>query len=197
MYQNNKRILFNSRNENFIILNLENKQKEIGNIPYSNDSSFILGKYLQIELFDYSGRKLNLSVCNEDINIMMNLKDNEELDIQLAEKFAKQNIDIFNAADNFFNDLCYKYDGIDNTDITINDRRKDIYKNVTFCQPGCNYKNIDYDLMAANCICNSEYLEMDEISFITNKTIKINFPSFKKLSKIFTSDLIFINMKVI
>ena len=40
--------------ENFIILNLETKQKEIGNISYGNDSSFILGKYQQIEIFDYS-----------------------------------------------------------------------------------------------------------------------------------------------
>lgn len=59
---------------------------------------------------------------------MMNLKDTEnQLDIKSTQTFSEQNIDIFNAKDNFFNDLCHQYENIDNRDIIIDDRRKDIY----------------------------------------------------------------------
>ena len=77
-----------------------------------------------------------------------------ELDIESAKIFSKQRIDVFNAEDDFFNDICCPYNIPDNKDIIINDRRNDIYQNATFCQNGCIYEGINYNLMAANCLCN-------------------------------------------
>ena len=61
-----------SKNESLIILNLETKRNEtkINEGKDANDDSIDVGKTTKIEIYDYSGRKLNLSVCKEDIIIM-------------------------------------------------------------------------------------------------------------------------------
>ena len=88
-----------------------------------NDKSFDLGKTNQIELYDYSRNKLNLSICKEDIKIMKYIGDVEELNIESAKDLSEQGIDVFNASDKFFNDLCHYYDNKDGKDIILNDRR--------------------------------------------------------------------------
>ena len=182
-----------SKEENLIVLNTELKNSET-----KNNSNFNLGKNIQLEIFDYSGRKLELSVCKEDIKLMMNLKDTEnELDIKSAQTFSEQNIDIFNAKDNFFNDLCHQYENIDNRDIIIDDRRKDIYQNVSFCQEGCIYKEVDYNLMSANCICDSSILGGEERNTTENKGNKEESLTFKTLTKSFISNMFDFNVEVI
>ena len=54
--------------DDFIVVNMESKNNE----TETNDNSLKIGKNTQIELYDYSGRKLNLSICNEDIKIINN-----------------------------------------------------------------------------------------------------------------------------
>jgi len=78
-------------------------------------------------VYDLSGNKLNLSLCKEDIKLMKYLGDVcEELDINKAKSFADSGIDIFNVNDEFFNDLCHKYNNNYGKDIIIEDRRTDI-----------------------------------------------------------------------
>ena len=118
---------------------------------YSNnefDKSFNLGKTTQIEIYDYSSRRLDLSVCKEDIKIMKYIGDA----IASAITFLNQGIDIFNPTDKFFNDICYKYDNSVGKDIIFNDRRNDIYQNAIFCQNGCKYDRINFTLMSVNCM---------------------------------------------
>ena len=50
-----------SKNEKLIILNIESKN-QINDSNNNNDNSFNLGKNTQIEIYDLSERKLNLSV---------------------------------------------------------------------------------------------------------------------------------------
>ena len=120
----------------------------------------------------------------------------DELDINSAMSLSKQGIDIFNANDSFFNDLCHKYDNVDGKDIIINDRRKDIYKNVTFCQDGCMYKGMDYELMIANCICDSSSLQ-GEKNITEDKKIDSETLNFKSITKSFISNLLDFNIDVI
>ena len=65
---------------------------------------------------------------------MKYIGDVEELDIESAKGLSEKGIDIFNANDDFFNDICHNYESSDNKDIILTDRRKDIYQNATFCQ---------------------------------------------------------------
>ena len=140
-----------SENESLIILNMESKNIESNNEEKNEDSSYNLGKNVQIEIYDKSGRKLNLSVCDKDITVMKFIGDIEELDIQSAMDLSSQGIDVFNPNDDYFNDICQEYDNSDGKDIIIKDRRTDKYQNATFCQEGCTYDGINYTLKTANC----------------------------------------------
>ena len=182
-----------SKNESLIILNIESKRNETKKDEENNgsDNSFDVGKNLQIEIYDNSGRKLNLSVCQEDIKIMKYIGDlKEELNIESAKNLADSGIDVFNSDDEFFNNICHEYDNTDGKDIIINDRKTDIYKNISFCEKGCTYKGMDYELMIANCICDSSTMQNDLENNKTennNENEKLNFNSIKKsvLSNLF------------
>ena len=110
-----------SKNESLMILNIETKNI----INNKNNLSFNLGKNTQLEIYDMSGRELDLSVCKEDIKVMKYIKDVEELDIKSAMNLAEKGIDVFNASDEFFNNICYNFNN-NGTDIIIKDRRSDI-----------------------------------------------------------------------
>ena len=186
-----------SNNESLIVLNIESKKSITKENEENNDNSLKIGKNNQVEIYDFSGRKLDLSVCKENIKIMKYIGDVvDELDINSAMSLSKQGIDIFNANDSFFNDLCHKYDNVDGKDIIINDRRKDIYKNVTFCQDGCMYKGMDYELMIANCICDSSSLQ-GEKNITEDKKIDSETLNFKSITKSFISNLLDFNIDVI
>ena len=115
---------------------------------------------------------------------MKYIGDVEELNIQSAMNLADQGIDVFNASDKFFNDICHYYDNKDGKDIILDDRRTDIYQNVTFCQDGCEYTGMDYELMTANCTCDSKILQNDISSNIPEaekeNSNKLNFETLKK-----------------
>ena len=179
--------------DRFIIINMESKKTD----EKSDDGFFDLGKKNQIEIYDLSGNKLNLSLCKEDIKIMKYLGDVcEELDINKAKSFADSGIDIFNVNDEFFNDLCHKYDNNYGKDIIIEDRRSDIYINATFCQEGCSYIGMNYELMTANCKCNSNFLE-GKIVETNDKNEQSETLNFKTLKKTFISSLLDFNIEVI
>ena len=106
----------------------------------------------------------------------------EELDIDTAISMAESGVDIFNASDEFFNNLCHEYDDKKGLDIIIDDRREDIYKNVSFCDNGCSYKGMDYDLMIANCVCDTSIIEnSNENNIETNNDNEDN--TFKSITK--------------
>ena len=118
--------------------NDESQKNENNN---NDDKSFNLGKNTQLEIYDYSGRKLNLSVCKESIKVMKYIGDTEgQLDMNSAKSLSSQGIDVFNADDDFFNDICHQYENPDGKDIILTDRKNDIYQDATFCQDGCIYK---------------------------------------------------------
>ena len=120
----------------------------------------------------------------------------EELDIDSAKSFADSGVDIFNASDEFFNDLCHKYDNNEGKDIIIEDRRSDIYINASFCQDGCSYIGMDYELMTANCKCNSSFLE-GKIIETQDKNEQLETLNFKTITKSFISNLLDFNIEVI
>ena len=187
-----------SNNESFIIFNMETKRDK-NQEKNNSENRYDLGKNTEISIYDFSGKELNLSVCKEDIKIMKYLADVEELDIETAKTLANQGIDVFNAQDDFFNDLCHKFDNVDGKDIILTDRRKDIYKNVSFCQDGCYYSGINYEFMSADCLCDSNFLQGEEkIIPEDNKELKQNeVVNFKSISKSFISSIFDFNYEVL
>ena len=177
---------------------METKADDNPNDKNSNNEgkSFNIGKNTQLEIYDISGRKLNLSICKEDIKIMKYIGDVKEIDIDSSKTLSEQGIDVFNASDKFFNDLCHPYDNPDGKDIILSDRRNDIYKNVTFCQDGCTYAGMNYTLKAANCLCNSNSLKGEEnnINYSKKESDKIDFD---KLTKSFIENLLNFNFDIV
>ena len=183
-----------SEEEGLIIINKQSKNINNNTI---NDNSFNLGINNEIEIYDYFGRKLELSVCEEDIKILVNIDDIKEIDIQTSEEYAKQGIDVFNAKDKFFNNLCHNYDNKDGIDIIIDDRRSDIYQNVSFCQDGCSYTGVDYNLKAANCECNTNFNKYNENNITNNDKDEKEVLNFDTIKKSFISNLLDFNSEVI
>ena len=181
--------------ENLIYLMIELDKKEI-NTDYN---SLNIGKKTLFNIFDSSGRKLDISLCEENIKLTHNISDIIEIDLINAESFSKQNIDVFNSNDRFFNDLCHPYDNEDGKDIIIKDRINDIYQNVTFCQVGCSYKGINYDLLTANCDCKTQLMQeiFSNITKEEEKSEHDEIVNIKSLSKAFSSNLLIFNYKVI
>ncbi len=115
-----------TQNECFYVLNIESKRKDKDNSEENEYNSYNLGKETQIEIYDKSGNKLDLSICKQGIKIMKYIDDKGKLNIESAESFSKQGIDVFIAKDDFFNDICHDFSNTDGKDTTINDRRSDI-----------------------------------------------------------------------
>ena len=120
-----------------------------------------------------------------------------ELDIKYAASLSELGIDIFNANDAFFNDICHPYDDPDSRDITLNDRRTDIYQNATFCQDGCSYLGMNYYLMVANCKCNSTLFQRNEKNATENNELRTDTNNFKNFKKYFISNLIDFNFEIL
>ena len=183
-----------SEQENLIIMNMEIKYDK-NESDTSNKNSLNFEKNTQLEVYDNSGQKLNLSICEEDIKIMKYIGDINELNINSAKTLSNQGIDIFNSNDEFFNDICNFYDSSDGKDIILSDRRNDIFQNVTFCQNGCTYNGMNYDLMVANCICKSNILQEGESNLSgNNKDSELNY---KTLSKTFLENLFNFDFEVL
>ena len=141
-----------SNEESLILLIMENTKNKNKNENSLDNNAINLGIDILLNIFDIFGRQLDLFHCQSFIRITHNISQFNELDIKSAKNFAKKGIDVFNASDSFFNDLCHPYDDEDGNDIILYDRREDFYQNVTFCQQGCSYSNIDYDLTSVVCL---------------------------------------------
>ena len=178
--------------ENLIILNMEiiNKNESSN----KNDKSFILEKNTQIEIYDNSGRKLNLSICKQDIKILKYIGEVKTVDIYSAQSLSNKGIDIFDPDDKFFNDICHNYDNLDGKDMIIKDRRNDYFKNVSFCQYGCKYKGMNYSLMIANCVCDLTFIQEDFDNINLKNTESISFTDIKNT---FLSNLLSFNLDVL
>ena len=147
--------------ENLIVVEIESKEdKEKNKYLDKSKDRVDLGKDVEIAVYDYNGNMLNLGFCEEEITIIKYIGDLEDVDILNAKDLANQGIDVFDAQDPFFNDICHPFKNENDSDITLKDRRSDIFQNVSFCGDECVYDGIDYELMAANCICLAERIQI-------------------------------------
>ena len=195
-----------SRNESLIILNMESKidniktkeiEEEEEEMESEDNSYNNLRKITQVEVFDISGRNLNLSVCNKEITIMKFINDTlDEEKIKFAENMEKQGINVFNLSDDFFNDLCRKFDITDGKDIILKDRVNDYYIDEKLCQKGCTHSGMDYKLKVAICVCDASSVQGENI-IENNKEEQSENLSFESIAKSFASSLLDFNFDVI
>ena len=179
--------------ENLIVLNMETK-KEKNESDNNSDESLNLAKNNQLEIFNKEGRQLDLSVCKEDVKFFLSLADEGKIDLDFVKSFSEQGIDVFDASNNFFNDICYLYND-NGIDIPMKDRRNYVFLKAYFCRIGCTYGGIDHTLNAAICNCNTTFIQEDENDITTN--YEKNEINFKDIKNSFLSNLFSFNFDVL
>ena len=111
-----------------------------------------------------TGERLDLSLCEgEKINVTVKISTTEGVNITQAEEFAAMGIDVYNSSDPFFNDVCIPYTSESGKDVTLEERRKNYYQNVSFCEEGCNFTGVNLREEAASCECEVKTSFMSDL----------------------------------
>ena len=124
----------------------------------TNDSNLATVDYIYEYILE-NGTKLNLNNLGEEANVdvYVPFKDLDLAQFHLVKQFAEQGYDIYDINSDFYNDYCAAA-SIDGNDITLEDRKKDIYPhNATLCKSNCKYKGINIDEQRVICECNINY----------------------------------------
>ena len=117
----------------------------------------------------YNGNKLNITnICSkEEVNVQedisMKIPDKEKYN--LVQTLSQQNIDVFNLSSDFYQDICYFFESPIKKDISLKDRVKLFFPNITLCENGCTIKGINATTMKADCECKiSNLLNKNELA---------------------------------
>ena len=156
---------------------------------------------VEYAVYNSKGVQLDMSICkDEKITITYTIKNTSAINSSMAEYYANYGIDIFDAEDPFFNDICYPFTTEDNTDITLADRRKDIYQNLSLCESKCDYDSIDLENYTVTCTCSvkEELNTKITFDFFENSFLSVftdsNYEVIKCYNLIFNSSIIWINI---
>ena len=160
----------------------------------SNDSMTATSWYDYKLLFE-NGTELNLTSLNINmkVNISIPIRNLELANFDMAQLFSNEGYDIYDKNSDFYNDVCISV-SIDNNDITINDRKSEIFpNNVTLCNENCEYKGVDIEDQRVICECDLinkknnntdeentilNYFEADDGNFGTYLLDNVNFKPF-------------------
>ena len=140
---------------------------------YFNGTSLLLYSFYN----PISGEKINvLDECkNEDIIVkedILSVLETTDIDIENILKLTQQNINIFNKSSGFYTDICFHYDSPTGKDITLKDRIKEFFPNITLCNEGCICNGINFTTLTAICKCKINDLINENIitgnAFVSN-----------------------------
>ena len=106
---------------------------------------------INLSLYDSDGGKVDLRKCS-NIQVKLPIKDSEFDLLRYNQIKSLYKVDVLNENDEFFNDICINYIGKNETDSTINTRRKEFNKNI-LCGKNCKYKETDNNGYSI-CDCN-------------------------------------------
>ena len=145
-----------------------NKLKQAYNLP-SDTKLFVLGidtpsliksssiNNFNFEIYLSNGTQIkNLSVCeNSKISMSSKIKEPENIKLDKAIEFSSLGYDIYNKTNIFYTDACSPA-AENGNDITLNDRMKYYYpSNISICNEGCDYIDVDYETERFICECNA------------------------------------------
>ena len=99
------------------------------------------------------------------LSVSSNIKDTESVKLSKAKEFNNLGYDIYNESNAFYKDVCSPASE-DGNDITLSDRKKNYLPNVSICNEGCEYDNVDYENERFICKCD---VDKNNINKITDK----------------------------
>ena len=134
----------------------EEEELFIGQMVYEPTSSTSATKPVQYEVYTKNGTHLDMDPCDSvNIKITQPLTNTDNLNLDLAKKLAEEGIDIYDGESSIFNDICTTF-SIDGKDMTLSDRREDIFTNATFCTEGCSLSNLNLTTNEVECDCKTQ-----------------------------------------
>ena len=158
-------------------------------LKYENENSVSNGneKSIQFEVYiPNTNTKLDLSICIDkkmDIYIPIELSEKTQ---KLYDDLKKQNYNLFDETDKFYNDICSQFKSEKGTDILLADRYNYYFiPNQLSCQKNCEYSDYLYNSKYLKCKCNiieKENIEVLEPEKITAKLITKTFYNVLKYS---------------
>ena len=186
----------NSLNPNVSTIDLgecENILKTENNIPEGDSliilktdfkSSDLSSTYVQYEVYDPNTlKKLDLGICDKVkivVNVPVDLNNDE---ISLIDSLSEFGYNLYDPEDDFYNDICSTYTSANGTDMTLSDRKKEIFStsgNKTMCQARCKFESYNKTTKKANCNCDAQNgpteIDLTKIDFSKN-SIKSSFLS--------------------
>ena len=93
------------------------------------------------------------------LRLDLNYCSNEEIVILNPVKIKEDTLYKYLSNSNYYNDKCFNYTTDDETDIILNDRRKEyVEKNLSLCENNCKFDNYDYKTKNAKCVCKKKNL---------------------------------------
>lgn len=107
-----------------------------------------------------TGEKLDSeNICKDDEivirqNIISQLNNSDSsLDKESAIYLTRQNIDIFNLSNEFYTDICYRFESPNGKDVPYQDRIHYYYPNLTLCELGCVSQGVNFTTLESICQC--------------------------------------------
>ena len=189
-------IVKNNKNNNISSIdfgNCENKIKEEYKTEYiiiqKSDINYNNMTIVKYELYDPNNKEeeINLKLCKGDsiqVYTPLDIANNYILNYY---KLNEQGYNILNQNDSFYNDICTQFTSEYNTDMNLFDRKTKYYiANLTSCEIGCSYKQINMDQRNIQCECPIKLEQNNKISdFKLNQNEIINsFYKFNEYSNI-------------
>ena len=181
---------------NILFSDCETKLKTENNIPENLSLVILKIDYffpeLKIPLVEYevynpvTKKVLDLNICNS-IEVVYPI--NNQIDEEILFKYDPNS--------EYYNDKCYPYTTIYNTDITLNDRKEEYNKNnMGLCEKNCEFVGLKYDMKyKSRCDCKPKNAikNMFDINKEKDKLIHkfIDFNSTLNLDVIYCYDLLF------
>ena len=191
----------NNDNPNISTIDLgecENILKKQYNIPKEDSlivvktdikSSDLSSTYVQYEIYDPNSLDpLDMNYCKE-VKIAVSVPANLNADtLSLYDSLSESGYNLFNSEDDFYNDICTTFTSANGTDMTLEDRKKEIFAasgNLSMCQVGCIFESYNKTTKKAKCDCepqsNETETDMSKINF-DKKDLGANFLSTLKNS---------------
>ena len=141
-----------------------NYNSDIFTIQITLERDDDISPQIEYALVNENGELIDLSLCQQtNITVYSPIESIDAIPYYkdyLQYKNGQYHIDIYDAHDRFFNDLCYEYE----KDITLKDRQTYIYKNVSLCEENCKFDSIDLQNKMIKCQCTpktevSDYIQ--------------------------------------
>ena len=137
-----------SKEDSLIIIKTDIKSKDLSST------------YVQYEVYDPNTLKqLDLNYCKE-VKIVVNVPVNLDMDtISLYDSLSESGYNLFDSEDDFYNDICATYTSPNGTDMTLEDRKKEMFSlsgNISMCQEGCIFESYNKTTKKAKCDCDTQ-----------------------------------------